>query len=248
MRFKRYLSTLAMLVAAAAGVLLVNTAALAQSAPRPEVRRQVLDAITGLADALEAGDIPLLRAAIWANERSSTERLGRELFVKLVEAEKRLEQAGLRRFGAADGARLRCAFATACPEEIRESLTKAAIYMDPAQTDFARVVREGDISAMLVRRNAAGRWQVVLDIVDELEDDYGVVPPKPDPRSQVRIDRYQALLEAVSDVATRVERGELASAAAADADLYGRVRAITADFDAKRMSIRPRWQGGRPRP
>lgn len=219
-------------------------------------REEVLNAVRAFGDALEAGDAEMLTAAIWTSEGSIADARGRDAFVRLVVAEKRLERAAAARFGAAGGSRLRCNFSLIHTPEERAALSTAEIFHDTdtpgGAPDMetprgARVQKAGETYPIRLRRGPAAEgapWRVVVDVIETLQDDIALAPTKADEGSQLQIERYDAMATAIAEVAAGVEKAEYASAQAAEAELVTRLERVLADYIAKRSAL-PGRRGGR---
>ena len=205
----------------------------AQSAAR---REEIYNAVRAFGDALETGDADKLTAAIWISDGSFADTQGRDAFVRLVVAEKRLERTAAAQFGAAGGARFRCNFSLIHTPEERSALSMAEITLDTDMPGGARVQKVGETYSIRLRRGpvAAGEpWQVVVDVVEMLQDDNPLVPTKPADESRVRIERYEAMAAAVAEVAAGVEKGDYANALAAETELISRFERVLQEYITK---------------
>ncbi len=204
--------------------------------------RPLVDAVLRFVDALDAGDAEALRESIWVTENTESQRLGRDAWVSLAMAQKRLERAAAARFGA-EGERFRRGMDLFLPAVDRGSLASLTVLPDDGKGP--RMIREGESWYLRLRRSPQGQLQVVLDLIEvELDDD--PVRGVADAPSQFRIDRLVAMAEAFSKTADRISQGDFPTAAAADAELVDRVVAIDKDFRQKIRSLpeRYRWFQG----
>lgn len=220
-------------------VTLVVAAAAPPAAQAQSGRREdIVGAIREFGDAIVAADGARLTNAIWVGENSVADAAGRDLFIRLVLAERRLERVAGTRWGTAGSTRFRCNYPLLYTPDDRAALATADVSQEHQGTVW--VQRPGETYPIRCRRGAGGRWQVVLDILDlELEDDLSKTPIQPDAASQCRLNRYEAMAEAVEDIAERVEKEEFANPAAAEADLAGRFEKALADYIAARNALNP---------
>ena len=203
-----------------------------------DAREEIISTLTKFADALEAGDGATLAQSIWVYENSLADAAGRDVFIKLALAEKQLERVAVARFGAAAAGRFRCGFSSIFSKDDRAALMAADIALDP--DGAARVQKAGETYAMRLRRQRGGGWQVVLDFLEtEIEDDSVAIPTRIEIISRIKLDRFEGLAANATDVAARVERGEYASATAAEADLVARFEQVVIEYIAKRNAAAP---------
>lgn len=227
-------STFAALVVVVPLIALAPLPAQAQSS----AREAITGAIREFGEAVVAGDGERLTDAIWVSEHSVADATGRDLFVRLVLAERSLERVAGTRWGTAGSARFRCHYPLLYTPDDRAALAAADI--SPEHNGTVWVQRPNETYPIRCRRGTGGRWQVVLDILDmELEDDLSSTPIQPDPRSRCRLNQYRAMAEGVEDVAERVEKGEYATPAAAEADVVARFEKALADYIAARNALSP---------
>jgi hypothetical protein len=198
----------------------------AQSAIPQRDAQQVIAAVERFVDAINAGDRVAIVNSISAVETSPRQREQRDIIASLIEAEKKLEREAQQRWGT-DGSRLRCRFDVAFNEEDRKALRRAQVLIDDSA---ARVVVDGETSAMRVRRNAKGQWQVVIDIVDFEPDSDQPIQSWMESRSRIRRDRYRGYVDAVNSTLAKTQGGEFATAVAAEADLADRFAKISAEM------------------
>jgi len=216
-------------------MMLVPSAALLgepQSAVPQREAQQILAAVVRFADALQSGDRDAIVKAVSIVETSLRQRDQREMFASLIEAEKKLEREAEQRWGT-EGRRLLCGFDLLFTEQDRKGLSKAQVFLDDAS--LARVVLDGETSAIRLRRNSAGQWQVIIDVVDVEPDSETSVSSWMDMRQRIRRDRYRGYAEAVAATLAKVQKGEFASAQAAETDLAERFAKVAAEV-AQRMS------------
>ena len=195
---------------------------------------RVTAAVLRFADALAAGDASQLRQMISIDDGSGFQRRGRDLFVELVQEEKRLEKASTQRWSAA-GARLSCGFAEIVSTKRRSAMERAQPIVDESGFS-ARVLVEGDSTPIRLRRASDGRWQLRLDIIEDMDDQSAFAPPYSTP--QQRLEYYGATLDALKGAADRVERGEVENAVAVETALLAELAAARARiFRRDRRSI-----------
>lgn len=135
----------------------------------------VAQAVIRFVDAVGNADEAALRELIWVGENSSARRSARDLFVRILVAERRLETAGTQRFGADGGAVLASRTRHVLSPADRESLKDAVVYTDEAGPGGmlvqARMVKDDFTTAVRLRRDAEGKWWVVLDLLELRFDD-----------------------------------------------------------------------------
>lgn len=227
-------------------VVLAAVLLLGSSTRAADTRAEILAAVRDFGDAIVAGDGAKLTNSIWAGSASPTDARGREVFVKLVLAERRLERAAAARFGA-EGARFRCHFSQVFTAEDRAALASAEVAQDRHAPELAWVRKPGETYAIRLRRagGEGGRWQVVVEVLErDLEDDNFREPSgRPGPRAQARLEHYSALVAGVEGVTGRIEQGEYDDAAAAEADLFARFEQALQDYIVKRNALNTRGRG-----
>ena len=231
-------------------VLLVFALGLAsaRAAAPPDYDPEVMAALTKFTEVMEAGDAKAIERLIYV-ETLAQERM-RSTIVPLVAAEKALERAALAKFGE-DGKKFRCGFDAITASIDRKNLATAKISYDDARRN-AHVERSGELAPMTLHRNSANQWQVVLEVIDDVDIEDRFDPPRPFPpygggRSEglhkVQLDRLKALTDVFDQTRQRIENGELASAAAAQMDLTAKLAAANADASKARAAVfqrRPR--------
>jgi hypothetical protein len=185
-------------------------------------------------DALEAGDAKTLEQLVAAGDTAAQER-SRRIFVDLAVAQKGLEKAALSKFGE-EGKQFRCGFDLIVNVADRKTLASAKVsYDDPGRS--ARIEKTGELAPMALRRGPDGQWQVVLDPIDEEDTEhYYGPPPYPQPGvmrfvalAAIKVNRYHAIIQAFRETQSRIESGDLPTAAAAQAELMVKLSAADAD-------------------
>lgn len=209
------------------------------AAATDDAHQAVRRAIVQFAQALDTADAAALRQLIWVLEDLDHHRIARDAFVDLIVAQKKLERAAAGRFGA-EGARFRSQFDVVLSPRDLQSINKARVSIEEGR--LARVYRAAENWPMRLRREDNGQWQVVLDLIDIDVDTFGGSEPRPDSLSSLRNRRMRNLADATQAVADRVERGETATASAAEADLADRIAAIDAQYLRDQDSIFERWR------
>jgi len=230
----------------ASSAVIFMTLAFAAPAVAQNVDSQVIDAILRFADALEAGDAKALKELIFVE--SPAQDRTRAVFIELAVTQKSLERAALRRFGE-EGKRFRCGFDQIITPADRKTIQSAKIYYDDGGMR-ALVEKGGELSPMVLRRHESNRqWQVVLEAIidvepDELERVEGPPPrffepgvTRPEAVAIIRMTRFNAMIEAFRQTLARVESGELATAAAAQADLLTRLGSVNAEVIRARAAL-----------
>jgi hypothetical protein len=208
--------------------------------PKTVVRLTILHFV----EALESADAPALRNLIWTLDTSEAHRQGRDAFIDLLVAQKKLERLTAARFPA-DAQRFRCNFDLALSPRQRQAISDGAIdaliTIDESRT--ARLTLDNETWPIRLRRSRAGDWQVILDLIDiDLDDDPAAAVPQPDGLSQLRITRIRSLADATTQTAARVESGDLASPAAAETHLADRIATLNTDYRRQLDAILDRWR------
>jgi hypothetical protein len=212
---------------------IVSLAVAQNVAPQRETQ-QILASVERFADALKSGDRKAVVQAVSIVEGSQRQFEQRELFASLIEAEKKLEREAEQRWGA-EGRKLRCGFENVFTEEDRKLLARAQVFLDDGTV--ARVVMDGETSAIRVRRNSVGLWQVVVDMVDYEADPDQSVSPWMESRQRIRRDRYRGYAEAVAATLVKVQKGEFNNAQAAEADLLERFARVSAEVSQRMNAL-----------
>jgi hypothetical protein len=159
-------------------------------------------------------------------------------------AQKALERSALRKFDE-EGKKFRCGFDLIVNSLDRKIIATAkVIYDDPVH--MARIEKSGELAPMNLHRNPDGQWQVMLDIEWEEEAEHYYTPlPYPQPGimmksaalAAIKLARYNAIIEAFRQTQARIESGDLATAAAAQAELTAKLTAASADAAKARAAI-----------
>jgi len=218
--------------ALAALVLIVVAARPAAAA---EGDAAVIATLLRFVDALEAGDAKTLEQLVAAGDTAAQER-SRRIFVDLAVAQKGLEKAALSKFGE-EGKQFRCGFDLIVNVADRKTIASAKVsFDDPGRS--ARVEKTGELAPMALRRGPDSQWQVVLDPIEYEEDTeyhYGP-PPYPQPGmmrvaalAAIKMNRYNAIIQAFKQTQSRIDSGDLPTAAAAQAELMAKLSAADAD-------------------
>jgi hypothetical protein len=245
-----------------ARAMVVSTVLLALLAPTParaqdarsvdarvqEIEAQVIAAVLRFVDALEAGDAAALEQSICA-ESLAQERT-RSAFARLAAAQKALERTATTRFGQ-QGKRFRCGFEIIVGAADRKAIQSAKVHFEPSGGGrVADVEKTGELSTMNVRLSDSGKWQVVLEPIDFLEPaESEALDPYPYPRlpttqpgpislrTQIRLTRYNSMIEAFDKTRAGIENGTLATPAAAEAELSRGLAAAAAEFVRARANL-----------
>jgi hypothetical protein len=168
-------------------------------------------AVEGLMTALETGDADALRLLIYTDRRTVAQQVGLTVLIDCVVAQRTLEQAMTRRWGAA-GATAGQTFFT--PAD-RAALQSARVESDGDNS--AQMVLSASVSPITLHRNRFdGRWRVKLAALTSLSDGFD---HSPGTESAKRIGYMRAVAGALQRTATAVEQGKLPSPEAARAAL-----------------------------
>jgi hypothetical protein len=199
-------------------------------------------------DALEAGDAGALENLICA-ETLPQER-SRKIFIDLATAQKGLEKAAVSKFGV-DGKQFRCGFDLIVSAADRKAIAAAKVKYEEG-TRMARIEKSGELAPMDMRRRQDGQWQVILEVPgveSEEMDSFDPSNPYLHPGAArqtalagIKVARYKAVIEAFIQTRARIESGDLATAAAAAAELTGKLSAAAADA-AKAAAALPVGRG-----
>jgi len=211
----------------------------ARAARAQESDRAVTATLLKFADALEAGEPKALERLIYAD--SYAQERARTAFVQLAAAQKSLERAALARFGEEDGKRFRCGFDLIATSSDRKAISSAKVGYDEGGR-LAHVEKPGELLPMFLRRGPGGQWQVILDVIEEIDEAERNEPPRPFPTfgrgrwetdRSIRLGKSKAFAEAFEQTRARIEGGQLASADAAQSELIAKMTAASADAAAK---------------
>lgn len=203
----------------------------------------VIDALLRFVDALEAGDAASLEKLISAE--TELQDRSRRMFVELASAQKALEKSALSKFGE-DGKRFRCGFELIVNGADRKAIAGAKVVLDDLSRG-AKIEKPGELNPMQLRRTQNNQWQVVLDHVEEEEDPnhyYGAPAYAQQPgmmRRQalatISMARHNAIIDAFKTTQARIEGGQVASAAAAQAELTAKLAAASVEAAKARAAI-----------
>lgn len=208
--------------------------------PKTAIRQTILRFI----DALDSADAPALRDLIWVSDTSEAHRQGRDAFIDLLVAQKKLERLTATRFPS-DAHRFRCNFDLAFSPQQRRALQDPAIdaQITIDENRAARLAFDGETWPIHLRLSLTGDWQVVLDLIDiDLDDEPAAFFPQPDGLSQLRIARVRNLANATTQTLTRLESSQLTTAAATETDLADRIDAVHADYRRRLDALLDRWR------
>jgi len=221
--------------------VIVITLAAARPAVAAEAETAVIEAFLGFVDALEAGDAAGLQKYIFA-DTPFQERI-RRMFIELATAQKSLEKSALARFGE-EGKRFRCGFELIVNGADRKTIAGARVTMDDLSR-VAHIEKPGELAPMTLRRYQ-NQWQVVLEHIDDEETEHAYSqPPYAQPQAQARreaqaaikLARHNAIIEAFRQTQSRIEAGQITSAAAAQAELTAKFVAASAEAAKARAAI-----------
>ena len=214
----------------------------ARAAAAEDADSAITGALLRFVDALEAGDARMLEQTI-AAETTAQEQI-RKLFCDLAATQKALERAAVKKF-AEEGQRFHCGFNLIVGTADRKALAAAkVIYEEPNRV--AKIQKLGELMPMELHRNQQGQWQVVLELItDDAEemDPYQYPPLYAGPGirhselAAIHQARYKSIIEAFKQTQARIENGELATAAAAQAELLDKVSAASTDAVKARASL-----------
>ncbi len=218
------------------------------AAAADEADTAVIAAVLRFIDALEAADAKTLEQMISIIE-SPTQEQARKTFVDLAVAQKNLEKTAIAKFGD-EGKPFRCGFELIASAADRKAIANAKVHWDDVR--YAHLLLPGEVSWIAVRRNPENQWQVTLETVEnEEEPENHFYPPLLYPQpGQLRSERFAAIkakrnaavLEAFRSTAARIESGELSNAAAAYAELLGKLTAASTEAAKARAAIPSRWK------
>ena len=112
----------------------------------------------------------------------------------------------------------------------------------------ARIEKPGELAPMQLRRNQDNQWQVVLDHIEwDEEVDHYYPPPIPymqqpglaraQAMASIRAARSKAVVDAFKQTQARIDSGDLNSAAAAQAELMGKLAAASVEAAKAKAAI-----------
>jgi hypothetical protein len=240
----------ALAIGAVSAALLLGSGLLAQPQPSPD-ERQVLADLEALLEAVKRGDAAEIKRYLFAGD-SELQQSARDVIAELIAAQKGLERVGRQRFGA-DGQRLECGFELIVSDADVKAIREAEVTFTEEE---ARVIRMGETMVMHLRRVRPlepaglpqGPWRLRVQQIDELNEDNSSSQRLGETLGRIRLDRYRAMLEATRGVLARVNRGELASGAAAEEALAQGYGQAAADYQKRRAAwFERRWGRGRER-
>lgn len=183
-------------------------------------------AVVELADAARAGDAVRLREALWGPEDRSNARAAAQGIADLIAAQRAFERSARRRFG--DSASVLSFGLDWLGPRLERPLAGSHVVVDG---EHARLWFPGEALPARLRRDAAGRWRVVLDVVDaeaRFEGTFVLSPPRP------RLERLAGLLAAIQAMQKRIDAGELESAAAVESALSAQIAKVNQDYLSRR--------------
>ena len=229
-------------------------ASFAQPAREPSRdEAEVIRDLRSLVAAVRRGDAAGIKRYLHPGE-TPLQQEGRDTIAELIAAQKELERAAERSFGA-EGRRLRCGFDLIVTDGDLNALQEAEVsFID----ELARVIRVGETTAMYLRRPYVpypgpgkplpppGPWQLRLEQIGEMNEDNAPGPRTGDTLPKMHFDRYQAMLKATRDVLAGLGRGDFTTAAAAEERLAQHYRQAASEYQARRAAWQERrWGGGR---
>jgi hypothetical protein len=165
----------------------------------------------------------------------------------MATAQKALEKAAVNQFGE-EGKRFRCGFDLIVSAADRRTIASAKVRWDDPR--MAHIEIPGEVTQMVLRRNQEGRWQVMLDHIENIEDepDHPVYPIMPylQPAqirqaqlNEIKAARTNATIEAFKETQKRIVNGDLTTAEAAQSELLGKLSAAALDAAKARAALPP---------
>jgi len=207
----------------------------------------VIAALLRFIDALEDGNAKALEQSIAVFVESPAQVQARKTFVEMAAAQKALEKAAVNQFGE-EGKRFRCGFDLIVSAADRKTISSAKVRWDDPR--MAHIEIPGEVTQMILRRNQEGRWQVMLDHIETIEDepDHPIYPPmsylqpaqiRQAQLNEIKAARTNATIEAFKQTQKRIENGELTTAEAAQSELLGKISAAAIDAAKARAALPP---------